>query len=177
MDIGFSQIITVIAVIFTIRALLAKFNSSSSHPSEPDPSHHPYTQAPQAPQAGGFEEIYNELRREILAKQRHLVVPPPTPPALPAAVLPATAKKARPVKAAKEPFVEMLSVAQQASLHRAETSNLSTWLPIAATSVEKAAGANKFFRDRAELRRALVMKEILDQPLAMRPRQESGRAS
>jgi hypothetical protein len=171
----FLHLIIVFAVILAIRAVMAKAKAAASQPPAA-----PRRPASQGPQAGGFEEIYNQLRREILAKQRNLVVPPPigkSAPPLPATETVSSGAKGTPIKVPKEKFAEMLSVAQQAALHRAESSSLATWLPTAATSVQKAAVPNKFFRDRDELRRALVMKEVLDAPLALRRPQESGRAS
>jgi hypothetical protein len=82
MDFGFLPIVVVFIIIAVVRAVIEKAKEAAN---QVDP--HQPGQAPTPPaRPGGFDEIYRQLRREILAKQQSAPPaprPPPPPPAAP----------------------------------------------------------------------------------------------
>jgi hypothetical protein len=159
MDFGFLPIVVVFIIIAVVRAVIEKAKEAAN---QVDP--HQPGQAPTPPaRPGGFDEIYRQLRREILAKPHSATPPPPPPPPPLVHTPPAPARKL-----ARKTVAPMLSAAQQTAAHRSQSLTLANSTRHTAV-VTRALPPNKFFQSRDDLRRALVMKELLDPPLALRP--------
>lgn len=147
------KVLVILIVIAAVRAALDALRKSQS---QPPPERHPAGQpgrhatVPPRRPAGSLEEVYRQLRDQILADQQRTATPPPMPATQP------QRSPARPQLRVAPPLaVQAPAVASRhhASKHRRE---------------HHAQPARHWFKDSADLRRAIVTREILDPPLALR---------